>query len=307
MKFKGYLAEKNISINELSKMTGIPYATLYSGIENPDSMKSDNLKKIAEQLSLTMDEVFNMLTDNDKSSLLSVFREQKNLKMKGSIYHDTQIKFAYNTNRIEGSKLSEEETRYIFETNTIINDKPSNNINDIVEVANHFYVFDIMLNTANEVLSERLIKEYHRILKNGTVDSRTPWFNVGDYKKHPNEVGGQSTTPPKEVAGQIKKLLSWYNQLETADFNDIIEFHYKFESIHPFQDGNGRIGRLIMFKECLKHNIVPFIIEDEYKAYYYRGLSKYKEDKAFLTDTCLTMQDKYKAMIVSFLPDIALK
>ena len=303
MKFKDYLAENSISINELSKMTGIPYATLHTGIDNPDSLKSENLKKIAEQLSLTMDEVFSMLTENDKPSLLFVLREQKDLKLKGSIYHDTQIKFAYNTNRIEGSKLSEEETRYIFETNTIINDKPSNNINDIVEVANHFYLFDIMLNTANEVLSERLIKEYHRILKNGTVDSRTPWFNVGDYKKHPNEVGGQSTTLPKEVAAHMKKLISWYNSIEKLEFKDIIEFHYRFESIHPFQNGNGRIGRLIMFKECLKHDIVPFIIEDVYKAYYYRGLSKYKDDKALLNDTCLTMRDKYKMVIEKFMPN----
>lgn len=304
MNFKNFLNDKGISINELSKMTKIPYATLHSGIENPDSLKSDNLKKIAEQLSLTMDEVYTMLVDKNAHSLLSILREQKELKVKGSIYHDTQIKFTYNTNRIEGSKLSEDETRYIFETNTIINDKPSNNINDIVEVANHFYLFDIMLNTANEMLTERLIKEYHRILKNGTVDSRTPWFNVGDYKKHPNEVGGNNTTPPKEVAAHMKKLLSWYNSLETIGFDEIVEFHCKFESIHPFQDGNGRIGRLVLFKECLKHEVVPFIIEDEYKAYYYRGLSKYKEDKSFLNDTCLTMQDKYKLMIAKFLPDI---
>ena len=304
MKFKDFLSENSISINELSKMTGIPYATLYSGIDTPNSLKSDNLKKIAEQLSLTMDEVFSMLTDGDTPSLLSVLREQKDLQLKGSIYHVTQVKFAYNTNKIEGSKLSEEETRYIFETNTIINNKPSNNINDIVEVANHFYLFDIMLNTANESLSERLIKEYHRILKNGTVDSRTPWFNVGDYKKHPNDVGGTSTTPPKEVPAQIKKLISGYNSIEKTDLKDIVEFHYRFESIHPFQDGNGRIGRLIMFKECLKHNIVPFIIEDEYKAYYYMGLSKYKEDKEFLLDTYLTMQDKYKMVIEKFMPNI---
>jgi len=307
MKFKDYLSQNSISVNELSRMTGIPYATLYSGIENPDSLKSDNLKKIAGQLSMTMDDVFSMLTESDTPSLLSVLREQKDLKLKGSIYHNTQVKFAYNTNRIEGSRLTEEETRYIFETNTIINDKPSNNINDIVEVANHFYLFDIMLNTANEALSERLIKEYHRILKNGTVDSRTPWFNVGDYKKHPNEVGGQSTTPPKEVAAQMKKLLSWYSSLETTDLKDIIEFHYRFESIHPFQDGNGRIGRLIMFKECLKHDVVPFIIEDEYKAYYYRGLNKYNQDSAFFMDTCLSMQDKYKAMVRKFLPDTVFK
>ncbi|MDX8335901.1 MULTISPECIES: Fic family protein [Cetobacterium] len=242
-----------------------------------------------------------MLSEKKSKTLLDILKEQKTMKLKGNIYHYTQIKFAYNTNRIEGSKLSEDETRFIFETNTLISKNEIQNIDDIVETANHFYLFDVMLEKADILLNEELIKEYHKILKQGTEDSRKEWFNVGEYKSLANEVGGKETTKPKDVEKEIKKLLNWYNLLEVVTLKEIVEFHYRFEKIHPFQDGNGRVGRAIMFKECLKYNIVPFIIEDSFKAFYYRGLSNYEEEKGFLEETCLAMQDNYKEVIKKFL------
>lgn len=238
-----------------------------------------------------------------KKSLLTYLLEQKRMKLKGNIYHYTQIKFTYNTNRIEGSKLSEDETRYIFETNTLFQENRSIKVDDIVETANHFLLFDRMLEEVKEELSEEKIKGYHRILKSGTTDSRVEWFNVGDYKKLPNEVGGKETVAPKKVSQEMKKLLKWYASLEEVRLKDVIEFHYRFESIHPFQDGNGRIGRILIFRECLKHDIVPFIIEDEFKAYYYRGLSEYPREKGFLVETCLSMQDKYEEIMKKYLPE----
>lgn len=301
MNFKKLLEEREISLLELSKVCDIPYATLHNGIEKPSSLKSENLKKLSDYLCISMDEIYNMLNEIKSNNLLSIIKEQKKSKLKGNIYHYTQVKFAYNTNRIEGSKLSEEDTRYIFETNTIINEKPVTRVDDVIETANHFYLFDQMIESAQEFLTEKLIKKYHEILKNGTSDSRLEWFNVGEYKILPNEVGGKDTVPPKEVGTQMKKLLSWYNSLLNVEFKDIVEFHHRFESIHPFQDGNGRIGRIIMFKECLKNDVIPFIIEDEYKAFYYRGLSKYENEQGYLRDTCLLMQDRYKEIIEKFL------
>ena len=268
MNFISYLEEKDISLRELAMSCGIPYATLYNNIEKPGTIKAANLKKISSYLGITMEEVYSMLLNKEKS-LLKILQEQKRNKLPGNIYHFTQIKFAYNTNRIEGSKLSEDETRYIFETNTLIDNKEGSSIDDVIETVNHFYLFDVMLEETSEILSEKLIKKYHQLLKNGTSDSRKDWFNVGEYKKLPNEVGGRETTKPKDVSTEIKKLLAWYNSISEVTIDQIIEFHYIFECIHPFQDGNGRIGRLIMFKECLKNNIMPFIIEDSHKAFYY--------------------------------------
>jgi len=236
-----------------------------------------------------------------KHNLHHILAEQKKMKLKGSLYHKTQISFAYNTNRIEGSKLSEAETLMIFETNSIIGDEKVTNVNDIVEMSNHFYLFDVMLDEADLSLTEEMIKNYHAILKNGTIDARKNWFAVGDYKKHNNEVGGMDTTPPTEVSKAMKNLLYHYHSLPRVTFDDIVEFHYQFECIHPFQDGNGRVGRLIMFKECLKHNIVPFIVADEIKAFYYRGLTEYKREKEYLVDTLLSMQDSYKFWIKKFI------
>lgn len=227
--------------------------------------------------------------------LLETLQEEKSSNLKGGIYHKTQIKLAYNTNRIEGNKLSEEQTRYIYETNTLFTDEGENtaNIDDILETVNHFHCFDYMLKIANEPLSEEHIKEFHKRLKFNTSDSKKEWFNVGEYKLKPNVVGEIETSKPNEVKKDMNTLLKNYNEKETIEIFNIIDFHYDFEKIHPFQDGNGRVGRLIMFKECLKHNIVPFIIEDEFKFFYYRGLSEYSKIKEYLTDTCLSAQDNY--------------
>lgn len=301
MNFKEFLKERNISVLKLSQECNIPYSTLLSGIEKPESMRVENLAKISKFLNLNLDEVYNILIEKIEKNLADILKEQKYMKLKGSIYHHTQIKFTYNTNRIEGSKLTEEETRFIFETNTLLGDKKIQNVDDIVETANHFYLFDYMLDKVEFSLSETMIKEFHKILKQGTEDSRKNWFNVGEYKSLANEVGGKETTKPKDVEKEIKKLLKWYNSLDSVRMEEIVEFHHRFEAIHPFQDGNGRVGRIIMFKECLKNNIVPFIIEDSFKAFYYRGLSNYSEDKAFLEETCLAMQDNYKEVILRFL------
>ncbi|WP_026452398.1 Fic family protein [Aequorivita capsosiphonis] len=234
--------------------------------------------------------------------LLETLQEEKSSNLKGGIYHKTQIRLTYNTNRIEGSKLSEEQTRYIYETNTFFTEEGENtaNIDDIVETVNHFQCFDYMLKIAKEPLSEIHIKEFHKILKFNTSDSKKEWFKVGAYKLKPNIVGGVETSKPKEVEKHITKLLKNYNEKNNIEIFDIIDFHYEFEKIHPFQDGNGRVGRLIMFKECLKNNVVPYIIADEFKFFYYRGLSEYPKIKEYLTDTCLSAQDDYMELMKYF-------
>ena len=239
-------------------------------------------------------------TKQKVSPLLNRLREEKETKLNGGIYHRTQIDLTYNSNHIEGSKLTHEQTRYIFETNTIGITDESVNVDDIVETTNHFRCIDYIIDHANDKLTESMIKELHKILKSGTSDSRKSWFNVGEYKRLPNEVGGIETTPPEEVHIQIKSLIKSYNAIKNKTLEDIIDFHCKFERIHPFQDGNGRVGRLIMFKECLANNIVPFIITDELKLFYYRGLSNWGKINGFLTDTCLTAQDQYKTLLDYF-------
>lgn len=232
--------------------------------------------------------------------LLNLLKEQKDMKLKGGIYHRTQIDLTYNSNRIEGSRLTHEQTRYIFETNTIGTSKENINVDDVIETANHFRCIDLIIDKAKSKLTESFIKELHFLLKSGTSDSRKDWFNVGQYKKLPNEVGGNPTCPPQEVSSTMKKLLSDYYTIEKKTFEDIIEFHYQFEMIHPFQDGNGRVGRLIMFKECLTNNIVPFIIDEDLKLFYYRGLQEWSNVRKYLLDTCLTAQDNYKAVLDYF-------
>ena len=222
------------------------------------------------------------------------------MKLKGGIYHRTQIDLTYNSNKIEGSKLTHDQTRYIFETNTIGATKESVNVDDIIETTNHFRCIDLIIDKAKSKLTESLIKELHFLLKSGTSDSQKDWFNVGDYKKMPNEVGGNETCSPKEVNAKMKELLFNYHQIENKTFEDILDFHYQFEIIHPFQDGNGRVGRLIMFKECLAHNFVPFIIDDDLKLFYYRGLQEWKNIREYLKDTCLTAQDHYKTVLKYF-------
>ena len=235
-----------------------------------------------------------------KITLLDILKEQKASKYSGGIYHKTQIELTYNSNHIEGSRLTHDQTRYIFETNTIGVEKEVLNVDDVIETVNHFHCIDIIIDSARAVLTEKFIKDLHFILKNGTSDSRKDWFAVGDYKKLPNEVGGMDTALPEEVADKMKALLTEYNAKDAKTFEDILDFHVKFERIHPFQDGNGRIGRLIMFKECLKNNIVPFIVDDNLKMFYYRGLKEWDNEKGYLTDTCLAAQDKYKAYLDYF-------
>ena len=233
-------------------------------------------------------------------TLLDILQEQKASKYSGGIYHKTQIDLTYNSNHIEGSCLTHDQTRYIFETNTIGVEKEVLNVDDVIETANHFRCIDMIIDNVKVALTEKFIKELHLILKNGTSDYRKDCFVVGDYKKLPNEVGGMGTALPEEVADKMKVLLTEYNGKEEKILEDILDFHVKFERIHPFQDGSGRVGRLIMFKECLKYNIVPFIIEDNLKMFYYRGLKEWNNEKGYLTDTCLIAQDKYKAYLDYF-------
>ena len=227
-------------------------------------------------------------------------RSEKDAQISGGIYHKVQIELTYNSNHIEGSRLTHDQTRYIFETNTIGIGNSSVNVDDIVETVNHFRCIDYIIDNANRQLSESMIKQLHMLLKSGTSDSRKNWFAVGEYKRMENEVGGRATTLPEEVSDAMKKLIGNYKQCEIITLEAILAFHYEFETIHPFQDGNGRIGRLIMFKECLRNGIVPFIIEDEIKLYYYRGLSEWKKEKSYLTDTCLSAQDKFKTYLDYF-------
>lgn len=232
--------------------------------------------------------------------LLTALREQKAMKMSGGIYHKVQIDLTYNSNHIEGSRLTHEQTRYIFETDTIGMSTEVVNVDDIVETTNHFRCIDLILDRAKEKLTEHLIKELHGTLKAGTSDSRKDWFAVGEYKRLPNEVGGQETTLPEEVHTKMKELLIEYNAKKQKVLEDILDFHVRFERIHPFQDGNGRVGRLLMFKECLANNILPFIITDNLKLFYYRGLSEWGHINGYLTDTCLTAQDEFKATLDYF-------
>lgn len=233
-------------------------------------------------------------------TLLDILQEEKTSKYSGGIYHKTQIDLTYNSNHIEGSRLTHEQTRFIFETNTIGVENEVLNVDDVIETVNHFRCIDMIIDNAKANLTEKFIKELHLVLKTGTSDARKDWFAVGDYKKLPNEVGGVETILPEEVAVKMKELLEKYNAKENKTLEDVLEFHVAFEKIHPFQDGNGRVGRLIMFKECLKYNIVPFIIEDNLKLFYYRGLKEWNKEKGFLTDTCLTAQDRYKKYLDYF-------
>lgn len=304
-KIKLYRESRNMTQSEVSEILGVKAATISKYEAGTLEPNIESLKKLAELFDVSIDEL--LKEDNfdiSKLNILEILREQKDMKLKGNLYHNTQITFAYNTNHIEGSKLTEDQTRYIYETNTLLTEKDSiTDLDDILETANHFKLVEYMLDIADEKLTEKMIKEFHKILKEGASDSRKDWFVVGDYKKLSNEVGGLKTTEPKNVERDMKKLLEWYESLKQVTINEIIEFHAKFEKIHPFQDGNGRIGRIIAFKECLKNNIVPFIILDKDKLFYYRGLNQYQtnNEKGYLIDTCLNAQDQYKIIIERFL------
>ena len=234
------------------------------------------------------------------NNLLNILKEQKDMKLKGGIYHRTQLDLTYNSNRIEGSKLTHDQTRFIFETNTLNITESSVNVDDIIEAINHFRCIDLVIEKAKSKLTESFIKQLHLLLKSGTSDSRKDWFKIGEYKKLPNEVGGNATCPPREVPARMKELLDDYRSNDEKTIEDIAEFHQKFECIHPFQDGNGRVGRLIIFKECLAHNIVPFIIDEELKMFYYRGLQEWDKVRGYLMDTFLTAQDNYKSILNYF-------
>ena len=235
-----------------------------------------------------------------ENNLLAFLKREKDSSLKGGIYHKIQIDLTYNSNHIEGSRLSHDQTRFIFETKTLGITDEAVKVDDIVETVNHFRCIDLAIEGANTKLSESFIKQLHYILKTGTTDAQKSWFKVGDYKMIENEVGGSETVKPEEVAAEMKSLLADYNSKSEITFDDILDFHVRFESIHPFQDGNGRVGRLIMFKECLKHNIVPFIITEELKMFYYRGIKEWKNERGYLRDTCLTGQDAMKLSLDYF-------
>ena len=289
-----------ISVSEFAKKWNIPERTIRNYCAKgkiKGAFLTGKTWNIPEDASLPEKGNKKRFSDN---ALLNHLKEQKAMKLKGGIYHRTQIDLTYNSNRIEGSKLTHDETRHIFDTNTIGASRESVNIDDIIETISHFRCIDLIIDKAKYKLSESLIKELHFLLKSGTSDSRKDWFNVGEYKKLPNEVGGNETCHPKEVATKMKALLTHYHSIENKTFEDIIDFHYQFEIIHPFQDGNGRIGRLIMFKECLANNIVPFIIDEDLKLFYYKGLQEWTNVREYLLDTCLTAQDNYKAILQYF-------
>ena len=242
------------------------------------------------------------LNKAEPPTLLEILRREEDRKIKGGIYHKVQIDLTYNSNHIEGSTLTQEQTRHIFETNTILPEGAFKGINvdDMIETVNHFRCVDYVIENANRSLTENMIKNLHYILKSGTSDERQSWFCVGDYKKLPNEVGGLPTTAPEDVHKKMQELIAEYEKKDAHDFDDVLDFHYKFEKIHPFQDGNGRVGRLILFKECLRCGIVPFIVTERLKLFYYRGLREWQQEKGYLRDTCLTAQDEFKKYLDYF-------
>ncbi len=304
-KIRRFREEQNMTQKDIAEILEVEPGTISKYETGMIEPNIESLKRLTETFNITVDELIKdeEKFDVTKINVLEVLREQKEMKLKGNLYHNTQIIFAYNTNHIEGSTLTEDQTRYIFETNTILFEGDTiAKVDDILETANHFKLVDYMLDVADIKITEKMIKEFHKILKDGTSDSRVEWFNVGEYKQRANTIGsGIKTTLPNNVEKEMSKLIDWYNSLKQITINEIIEFHYRFECVHPFQDGNGRIGRIIMFKECLKNNIIPFIILDADKLFYYRGLKEYKTEKGYLTDTCLNAQDQYIKMIEYYL------
>ena len=262
----------------------------------PDGAGKPNRANAAPRAATTA----SLPAEGKPSPLLARLLDEKNAQVRGGIYHKVQVELAYNSNRIEGSRLSLDQTRLIFETATIGCDGEPLSVDDIVETANHFRAFDYILEHVFEPLCEGMVKQLHAILKSSTADARRDWFAVGDYKKLPNEVAGRPTTPPEEVASALRGLLDAYQPSRTHSFDEILRFHVCFERIHPFQDGNGRVGRLVMFKECLSSGLVPFIVADDMKFFYYRGLSEWDGEKGYLTDTCLAAQDRLKAALDYF-------
>lgn len=289
------LNDRGLTKTALAQELGISSRTV-AKISRGEKVAGHVIVKIAAFLDCKPEELYRSVSDN---ALLQTLRDEKSIRMPGGLYHELQVRMTYNSNHIEGSKLSEDQTRLIFETNTV-DVGEGIPVDDIIETVNHFRAIDYVIDHAEDALTEDVIKQLHRILKQSTRDSALAWFTVGDYKKRANTVGGRETAKPKGVSARMQALLSAYEALETVSIDDIIRFHCEFERIHPFQDGNGRAGRLIALKECLRYNIVPFIIEDSKKMYYYRGLSEWDTEKGYLTDTCLDGQDTFKKLMAMF-------
>ncbi len=282
------LKEKGISKTELSVKLGLSTRTI-AKIAKGEKLSKRSIQKIADYIGESPDVIMREISDN---KILQVLREEKDMKLSGGLYHELQVRMTYNSNHIEGSKLSEDQTRLIFETNTIdVGDGIS--VDDVLETVHHFRAIDYVIDIAEEELTEEIIKHLHYILKHDTKDSTLGWFAVGDYKKRANVVGGRETSKPSEVHKHMQNLINEYNAKEEISLEDIVAFHAEFECIHPFQDGNGRVGRLVALKECLHHNVIPFIIEDAKKNIYYRGLAEWKNEKGWLIDTCLDGQDTF--------------
>ncbi|MDD4003058.1 MAG: Fic family protein [Clostridia bacterium] len=295
------LQKKGLTKTALTDMLGISSRTM-SKLSKNEYVSLKVIDDICAKLGCQPSDIMSFVRDNSVSRILQVLREEKQMQLKGGLYHSTQIKMTYNSNHLEGSQLSEDQTRYIFDTNTIgFTDNPAVNVDDIIETKNHFRCIDYVIDNTDGIITEPFIKKLHELLKSGTSDSQKEWFAIGDYKHKPNVVGDSKTVSPLNVHNEIVKLLDEYNRLETVTIADIIAFHYRFESIHPFQDGNGRVGRLIAFKECLRFNITPFIIDEELKMFYYRGLKEWENEPGYLLDTCKAGQDKYQAIVNYFI------
>ena len=294
-----FLSAKGMTKTALAAELGISSKTM-AKTSRGEKIADHVLKRIADYFSCSVTELCTAKSDN---LILQTLRDEKDAKISGGLYHELQVRMTYNSNHIEGSKLSEDQTRLIFETRTI-NATGGVPVDDIIETVNHFRAIDYVIDVAEDELTEEIIKELHRILKQGTADASLSWFAVGDYKKRANVVGGRETTKPKDVPARMKALLSSYSAVDVITVDDIIAFHHDFESIHPFQDGNGRVGRLIALKECLHYGTVPFIIEDAKKAFYYRGLAEWENEKGYLIDTCLDGQDTFKRLLAMFDIDV---
>ena len=294
-----FLSVKGMTKTSLATELGISSKTM-AKMSRGEKIADHVLKRIADYFSCSVSELCAEKTNN---LLLQTLRDEKDAKISGGLYHELQVRMTYNSNHIEGSKLSEDQTRLIFETRTI-NATGGVPVDDIIETVNHFRAIDYVIDVAEDELTEEIIKELHRILKQGTADASLSWFAVGDYKKRANVVGGRETAKPKDVPARMKALLSSYSAVDVITVDDIIAFHHDIESIHPFQDGTGRVGRLIALKECLHYGIVPFIIEDAKKAFYYRGLAEWEDEKGYLIDTCLDGQDTFKRLLAMFDIDV---
>lgn len=289
------LRERNIGRSELTKLLGISSRTV-AKIGKGEKLSRGVMERLANFFGCDPEDLCREISDNP---ILQTLREEKEAKISGGLYHELQVRMTYNSNHIEGSRLTEDQTRLIFETNTL-NIGDGVQVDDVLETIHHFRAIDYVIDSADDILSEEIIKKLHYILKHDTKDSMLDWFAVGDYKKRPNVVGGLETVKPKDVRERMKELLGEYNVKQNVTINDIVAFHAEFEKIHPFQDGNGRVGRLVALKECLRFGVVPFLIEDAKKAYYYRGLYEWDNEKGWLTDTCLDGQDTFKKLLAKF-------